>query len=172
MEQKVQSQPDAQSMIPNQVQKHVDNLMHSFNSTDPTAMPTTKVIFSLLLVVLLGLGSGFGIAKVKGATHSTGKGGSGSHAVNSSAEKGKTYGSTDTTVNKDSAEGKMVEGGVEGEGQYHLERPGGDSQNVYLTSSTVDLAQFMGRKVKVWGQTQTAQKVGWLMDVGGVKVLD
>jgi hypothetical protein len=61
---------------------------------------------------------------------------------------------------------------MDGEGQFHLVRPGGDSQNVYLTSSTVDLSEFIGRKVTIWGQTQKAQKVGWLMDVGGVKVLD
>ncbi|MDO8269715.1 MAG: hypothetical protein Q7T54_03530, partial [Candidatus Levybacteria bacterium] len=63
------------------------------------------------------------------------------------------------------------EGGIDGEGEYHLERPGGDSQNVYMSSSTVDLAQFTGRKVKVWGQTNSAQKAGWLMDVGKVEVL-
>ena len=64
----------------------------------------------------------------------------------------------------------MKNGGTEGEGQYHLVRPGGDSQNVYLTSSSVDLSQFMNQKIKVWGQTQTAQHAGWLMDVGKVQV--
>jgi hypothetical protein len=64
----------------------------------------------------------------------------------------------------------VKEGGIEDEGQYHLVRPGGDSQNVYMTSSSVDLAQFIGKKVKVWGQTQAAKKAGWLMDVGRVQV--
>ncbi len=168
MEPTVKNQPQT----PVQAQTKADSVMHDFNPANPTAMPIQKVLFSLLLVVLFGLGSGFVLAKVKGSPATSGKGGLGSLVSGSSVEKGKTYGSTDTEVNKDSAEGKMVEGGVEGEGQYHLERPGGESQNVYLTSSTVDLAQFIGRKVKVWGQTQTAQKVGWLMDVGGVKVLD
>jgi hypothetical protein len=64
----------------------------------------------------------------------------------------------------------LQEGGIDGEGQYHLVRPGGDSQNVYLTSSVVDLSLFVNKKVKVWGQTQTAQKAGWLMEVGRVQV--
>lgn len=91
---------------------------------------------------------------------------------NSSVQKGKTYGSNDTKTFKDTTEGTLEEGGIEGEGQYHLVRPGGDSQNVYLTSSLVDLSLFKGRKIKVWGETQKAQKAGWLMDVGRVQVLN
>lgn len=86
--------------------------------------------------------------------------------------KGKTFGSNDTDTFKDTAEGVVKEGGVEGEGQFHLVRPGGESQNVYMTSSLVDLSLFLNRKIKVWGQTQTARKAGWLMDVGKVEVLD
>ncbi len=89
----------------------------------------------------------------------------------SSVEKGKTYGVTDTSAFKDTADGTVEKGGIEGEGQYHLVRPGGESQNVYMTSSTVDLSEFVGKKVKVWGATQTAQHAGWLMDVGKVEVL-
>ena len=72
---------------------------------------------------------------------------------------------------KDNAEGILRDGGIEGEGQFHLERPGGISQNVYLTSTTVDLSQLIGKKVRVWGETFSAQKAGWLMDVGLVEVL-
>ena len=73
---------------------------------------------------------------------------------------------------KDQAEGVLKKGGIEGEGSHHLERPGGDSQNVYLTSSTVDLSQFENKKVRVHGETSTAQTAGWLMDVGLVEVLE
>lgn len=71
----------------------------------------------------------------------------------------------------DQAEGKLKDGGIEGEGSFHLERAGGESQNVYLTSSTVDLSSYIGKKVRVRGETQKAQKAGWLMDVGYVEVL-
>ena len=64
----------------------------------------------------------------------------------------------------------MREGGIEGEGNFHIERPGGKSQNAYLTSSTVDLSVYVGKKVKVWGQTFSGQTAGWLMDVGLVEI--
>lgn len=41
---------------------------------------------------------------------------------------------------------------------------------VALTSSVVDLNQYEGKKVKVFGETQKAIKEGWLMDVGKVEV--
>lgn len=85
---------------------------------------------------------------------------------------GVTVGMSDEKSFKDSAEGALQTGGVDGEGSHHLVRPGGESQNVYLTSSVVDLEMFAGRKVKVWGQTFAAQKAGWLMDVGKLKVLE
>lgn len=58
------------------------------------------------------------------------------------------------------------------EGSHRLIRPGGPSQTAYLTSSVVDLNQFLGKCVQVWGETFAAQKAGWLMDVGRVKILD
>jgi len=86
-------------------------------------------------------------------------------------KSGVTVGIADEKNFKDSAEGTLEKGGIDGEGSHRLVRPGGDSQNVYLTSSVVDLDKFTGKKVKVWGQTFSAQKAGWLMDVGKLKVL-
>lgn len=83
----------------------------------------------------------------------------------------KIAGIADKSTFKDQAEGILRNGGIDGEGNFHLERPGGASQNVYLTSTTVDLTKFIGKKVRVWGQTFEAQKAGWLMDVGLVEVL-
>lgn len=58
------------------------------------------------------------------------------------------------------------------EGSHKLIRPGGLSKTAYLISSVVDLNQFVGKCVQVWGETFAAQKAGWLMDVGRVKLLD
>lgn len=91
--------------------------------------------------------------------------------VTASVKKGDKFGSSDTKTFRDTTEGVLKEGGIEGEGQFHLERPGGKSQNVYLTSSVIDLSKLIGKKVKVWGETQKAQHAGWLMDVGRVEVL-
>lgn len=78
----------------------------------------------------------------------------------------KSVGSADKETFADSATGVLREGGADGEGTHHLEREGGPSQNVYLTSSVLDLAQFKDKEVTVWGETFSAEKAGWLMDVG------
>lgn len=154
----------------NQAAKPSEPVMHSFTETK-TQGPSfnMKPVIILIVVAILGVGTGYGLSTMAAGTGDQ-KGGLPLPKV-SSVEKGKTYGTEDTKAFPDTAEGTLQEGGVEGEGQYHLVRPGGESQNVYMTSSTVDLSQFIGKKVKVWGATQTAQTAGWLMDVGKVEVL-
>ncbi len=56
------------------------------------------------------------------------------------------------------------------QGTHKLIRPGGESQTAYLTSSVLDLDEFLGKKVKVFGETFGSSQVGWLMDVGKVEV--
>ncbi len=56
------------------------------------------------------------------------------------------------------------------QGTHKLIRPGGESQTAYLTSSVLDLDQYNGKKVKVFGETFGSSQVGWLMDVGKVEV--
>ncbi len=143
----------------------VAQVMHTFKEAS-SSKPWLKPVLIWIAVILLGLGTGYVLANA----NKTGKSLIALPGSKGSAEVGKTYGSADTTTFSDTAEGVMKEGGINGEGQFHLVRPGGDSQNVYLTSSLVDLSQFIGHKVKVWGQTQKAQTAGWLMDVGKVQV--
>ncbi|HSX08947.1 MAG TPA: hypothetical protein VLF93_02230 [Candidatus Saccharimonadales bacterium] len=127
----------------------------------------SKVVLVLFLMLLVGAGLGYGASYFSKATGASIV----PSALNPNApQKGKVYGTGDTSIFKDTAEGQMQNGGIDGEGQYHLVRPGGPSQSVYLTSSSVDLSQFVGQKIKVWGQTQAAQHAGWLMDVGKVEV--
>lgn len=129
----------------------------------------TKNLFIILIVaVILGVITGY-VFRSAGT-----KGGNALISGNIEASqitKGTVVGSDDTKTFKDVTQGALKKGGIDGEGQYHLVRPGGDSQNVYLTSSSVDLSKFIDRKIKVWGQTQAAQHAGWLMDVGRVEVL-
>lgn len=56
------------------------------------------------------------------------------------------------------------------QGTHKLLRPGGESQTAYLTSSVLDLDQYVGKKVKVSGETFGSSQVGWLMDVGKVEI--
>jgi hypothetical protein len=122
-----------------------------------------KVIYPVyIILIILGIGTGY-ILSGKGAQTST------SVKTNQVITTGKVVGSTDTSTFKDSAVGTVQKGGLGGEGTHQLVRDGGPSQTVYLISSVVDLDQFVGKKVKVWGQTMAAQKVAWLMDVGKVE---
>lgn len=120
------------------------------------------------IAVILGTSLGFGITKISAKNGKT-------DGSKTSAKAGKdipkSMGIKDSKTFPDKTEGLLKEGGIEGEGNFHLERPGGESQNVYLTSSTVDLELFIGNKIKVWGQTFKGQKAGWLMDVGYVELL-
>lgn len=144
---------------------------HSFNTKTNSHRPFSPVgIIIILLAILLGVFSGFFLAtrtthQIIGTTTNN------TSSIAGGLKVGDVIGSNDATTFKDTTEGVMTAGGIDDEGQYHLVRPGGDSQNVYLTSSSVDLSQFLKHKVKVWGATQKAQKAGWLMDVGRVEVL-
>ncbi|MBI5613875.1 hypothetical protein HY947_03035 [Candidatus Gottesmanbacteria bacterium] len=82
-----------------------------------------------------------------------------------------TMSAKDTQTFKDSAEGTLDSGGFNGEGTHKLIRDGGPSQTAYLLSSVVDLDQYVGKKVKVFGQTVAAKKASWLMDVGKVEIV-
>lgn len=146
-------------------------LLHDMKGTKekkPMKLPkmSKKFIGAAAVIILLGVLSGFGLAKLGG----------GGGIVTGGGEKGegglqKTVGINDVK-DKDEAEGKLVEGGIENEGTHHLERPGGPSQDVYLTSSVVPLDDYVGKNVKVWGDTFAAQSAGWLMDVVKLELLE
>lgn len=72
---------------------------------------------------------------------------------------------------KDQAEGTIEKNDQEkyAQGTHKLIRPGGESQTAYLTSSVLDLDKYVGKKVKVFGETFGSSQVGWLMDVGKVE---
>lgn len=84
----------------------------------------------------------------------------------------KTEGVSDTKTFKDSAEGTIERGGIDGEGTHKLIREGGPSQTAYLVSSVIDLDSYVGKKVRVWGETFAAEKAAWLMDVGKIEMLE
>lgn len=78
----------------------------------------------------------------------------------------------DTKTFRDFAEGVIKAKPQPSEGEYTegthtLQREG--AVPVALTSSVVDLSQYEGEKVKIYGETQKALKEGWLMDVGRVE---
>lgn len=160
-------------------------LIHDINSKDGKGFLDSKklmegetltsikkpLIFVIAVMLVLGVATGYITSSIMGAGKKGPVSSTGSEVSGGEIKKGYKVGVEDAKQFPDTAEGDLKEGGVDGEGEYHLERPGGVSQNVYLTSSTIDLSQFVGKKVKIWGQTFTAEKAGWLMDVGRLEVL-
>ncbi len=144
------------------------SILHEFKGLDKNKMITNKVITILVVAAVLGIGTGYMLSHRNGVSNISSMNTSGG---SSTASSNSVEGSNDLKTFKDIAEGQLETGGIDGEGQFHLVRPGGDSQNVYLVSSIVDLSKYVGKKVKVWGQTQSAQKAGWLMDVGRIQAL-
>jgi hypothetical protein len=141
------------------------SVIHDFGESN--SLFSKKSILFFVVTIIVGVVVGYFLSQNKGIT-STSTSTSGVTA--NSLTKGTVIGSNDTSTFKDVAEGVVKLGGIQGEGQFHLVRPGGESQYVYMTSSSVDLSLFVDKKVKVNGQTQKAQYAGWLMDVGRVEV--
>lgn len=126
------------------------------------------LIGGITLLVLAGIGTGWLLSGgKKGSLISPSQDSVAAPGAKSGLEEA---GLVDESTFRDSAEGVLEEGGVNGEGTHHLKREGGVSQNVYLTSTVIDLQSFVGKKVTVWGETISGKQAGWLMDVGKIKV--
>lgn len=144
-----------------------ETVIHELDSEPANSNSITQFIIIIIIALVIGTASGFGVSKIKKISI-----GGGSKQGLSNSKVVSSAGISDKKTFKDNAEGVLKEGGLDGEGSYHLERKAGDaSQNAYLTSSTVDLSQFVDRRVRVWGETFKGEKAGWLMDVGLVEVL-
>lgn len=124
------------------------------------------VLFALIGSLILGSATGYILATKK-------SGGTASKLIEATTQQPKTA-SQDTKTFKDFAEGvikikpKSKSASDYSEGTHILERTD-NSTPVTLTSSAVDLSQYEGKKVKVYGETQKALQSGWLMDVGRVE---
>ena len=148
----------------------MDNqIIHNLDGESSNGFSTPIVAVFILVSIVVGSLVGFGIAQLKGTAAGSDSIKSPTSQTSNNAGVAKQAGIKDKSTFKDSAEGLLKEGGFEDEGSFHLERPGGESQNVYLTSTAVDLSQYVGKKIKVWGQTYKGQKAAWLMDVGLVE---
>jgi len=119
-----------------------------------------------IAIIFAGIITGYFLsAKTGGSSGTTAPG---KDIVNTKNE----IGSTDTATFRDTAQGTLEAGGSNNEGTHKLLRDGGPSKTVYLVSSIIDLDDYVGKKIEVWGETLRAQKVGWLMDVGRLKILE
>lgn len=122
------------------------------------------IIIGVVVIIGLGIGTGIGWSKLHPKV-------AGTSATQQMIQTANEVGSTDTKTFGDTATGVLQKGGLGNDGTHKLIRDGGPSQTVYLISSVVDLDQFVGKKIQVWGQTIKGQKAAWLMDVGRVKIV-
>src|SRR5487761_1861897 len=91
--------------------------LHAFNAEGNSSNIFTAIIV-LVIAAALGIGAGFLLSHSIG-TKTTVQSGS----VNgSNAAAGTIIGSQDTSAFKDTTQGVLQNGGVSGEGQYHLVR--------------------------------------------------
>lgn len=126
------------------------------------------MIFGAFLVVLAGVITAWIIS-----SKVINKGGVGGNAAPGVKVTSTEAGTLDPNVKYDTATGVLEEGGINGEGTYHLGRNGGSSsKDVALTSSLLDLRSFLGKTVNIWGETiSSARPGGWLMDVAKIQVV-
>jgi hypothetical protein len=130
---------------------------------------TTYLVLLSVVVVIAGVASGWLLSNNLQRI----SGGKSGKATTSKANGDLTEaGISDESAFPDSAEGELEKGGIDGEGTHHLVREGGEARYVYLTSTVIDLESFVGKKVKVWGESIAAEHAGWLMDVGKIKRID
>jgi hypothetical protein len=127
----------------------------------------TKLLFGIAIASIITLGglTGMYLANAR-------SGASGATSIPEAIRTDKEVGVTDTKTFRDSAIGKLEKGGLAGEGTHHLVLDSNPKNSAYLISSVVDLDEFVGKHIEVWGETVDANKVSWLMDVGRVKLLD
>ncbi len=153
-------------MEPNQ------KIIHSIDAQKQSSQNVgILAVIIFLIAIIAGIGTGYGIRVFSKPGTITSPLAKSNSTSTSNAKVVETAGIRDEKTFSDKAEGILREGGIEGEGAFHLERAGGPSQNAYLTSTTVDLEPFIGKKVRVMGKTFQGKTAGWLMDVGFVEVL-
>lgn len=133
---------------------------------DPSASmkPNNAMVIGVYIVlVAMGVGTGYLLSQNTSLSTLSGQ-------TVKMEKTDKVAGVTDTQTFKDSAIGTIQKGGIDGEGTHKLIREGGPSQTAFLISSVIDLDQYVGKKVKLFGQTISAKKAAWLMDVGRIEI--
>lgn len=141
--------------------------------TNPPSMLSLfskKLVLIYIIFVAVGLVVGTGVYAFQ--SQGTAKvGGRRVELVKSDTEEGVK----DPSTYKDTATGKLIpnDGKITSEGTHILVR-GGSDQNVYLTSSVLDMTKYEGKVIQVWGQTYQGSdsSTGWLIDVGRVKIVE
>ena len=140
-----------------------NNLLKRFS----VSSSQNKIFIAVIVFALIaGIGTGYSLAS-SGTTKSTNKLISTNETPQAPQQDTQTF--KDFEVGKIQKKPEPKKGQDYSEGTHYLIRDNGKVP-VALTSSVVDLSQYEGKNVKVYGETQKALKEGWLMDIGKVEV--
>jgi len=139
-------------------------------------LPMTKIqkfapVIAGIFVIFAGIFTGYVLASPGSSKSGKSQVPSG-NSVNGESTTAMEAGVSDESTFSDEAEGTLKEGGINGEGTHYLDRELGPEKNVYLTSTVINLQNYVDKKVQVWGQTIAGQHAGWLMDVGKIKIIE
>ena len=137
---------------------------------DKTKLSKILPYFIVVVIVALGIGTGLVASSVQKAKAQNHKAVS-LEEEELSPQQQESFAQTF----RDEAEGTIEKNDdldKYAQGTHKLLRSGGESQTAYLTSSVLDLDEYVGKKVKVFGETFGSSQVGWLMDVGKVEVVE
>lgn len=151
---------------------NAEKLIHQLDKPSSNGKPLLIIVFAFIIVGA-GIFTGYRLSRGQGKIASDLE----SRKLTGEAELIATdeeVGIKDESVFSDEADGRIEvnDFSVSQEGTHILVRSGGASQTAYLSSTVVDLDQFVGKCVHVWGETSSAKTAGWLMDVGRIRLLD
>lgn len=150
-----------------------DTILKSFDTPKEASFVKSVLLPALIILLIIFAGGGTGYLLSSGKIEAPASV-VGNYSLSIKGSTAKEAGVNNPTAYKDKSEGRIEVNDNEAvpEGSHKLIRPGGDSKTAYIVSSVLDLNQFVGQCVEVYGQTYSAQKAGWFMDVGYLKVLD
>ena len=146
--------------------QNAQSVLKTFPQNKELKKRSLNTIVVTFVVVLLGISTGYLLSRT-----TLGSSGTSLNPGSESDSQVKTEETVDLSEfsEEEAPIGILQKGGIDGEGTHRLERPGGPSKSVYLTSTVLDLESYVGKKVQVWGETLSAVKAGWLMDVVKIK---
>ncbi|MFC1790489.1 hypothetical protein ACFLZP_03335 [Patescibacteria group bacterium] len=153
-----------------EVEKEKGEILKDFETDQNNQGKSFGKVLPLFLVIVFGSITGFFLSRRRTASS-----GLNSQKIGGKKElvAGSEAGSKDEKSFRDEAQGRLEKNDFSkiSEGSHLLKRVGGESQTAYLTSSILNLDDYLGTCVQVWAETYAGQEVGWLMDVGRIKVL-
>lgn len=163
-----QNQPQTQSQ--DQVQQQQTTQTNTkLQDPQQSASKLSKILPFLIIIIVVSAGILTGLILSSASKASTNRG-----SVLSEEELSPEIKENLAQTFRDEAEGVLEKNDdldKYAQGTHKLIRPGGEDQTAYLTSSVLDLDEYIDKKIKVYGETFGSSQVGWLMDVGKVEVL-